>query len=690
MINPFAQPSTGSSTTSTTINPFAPKTSNGGNPFASSSSSTAKPDSSVASFPTGLGSKSAPQPSDAFSNPFKPTGAIESQPGFKKPIENPSEPSSRHVESKHARNGSQPQREVGKRQVDHFRSNDTLRIAKENSTSSHKGRAFPFGDSASTLEPLRNSSNDPQSRKVYTQLQKDGIAAPRWPSLPGDPRNKAEMTRFRETYEAYREKVRQSLTKAALIDDPNQRKTLDNAINFKGICDEMCPDYEKIQRITESDVHQPEKDSTTSFANPRKMVKKLARSAAGQEAPLPMDVRSVACLRRTMDYLIDDLLQDDENLCTLHGYLWDRTRAIRRDFTFFSSLSAEELKSQVYVLENIARFHVTALHLLSQDGKKPEDFVEQQELEQLGKALLSLRDLYDDCNVQGIKCENEADFRAYYLIFHAQDPNIMEVLQRQWRRSLWTESDQVRTAVSLVEALQNTQDFHGPLKEAPSLAASGAHHSYFRIIESPQISYTMACFAECHFPRIRRSILAAIKKGLARPKESTKDVTVEVLNKFLRFDTPKEVVAFVELHDLKFATDNTDPAQVGRQYLVLDDRRALPHPRLQHQFSQKLVESKRSSRSLPTVIHQSVFEDSALSKGNRERPGEESLFVQDSQENNGCTSGLLIDDTLVGANKGRRHHIIAIICWVGSFRTYCTTVPKSLTPRLRIRIIHLR
>src|SRR6478735_6479266 len=216
-------------------------------------------------------------------------------------------------------------------------------------------------------EPIPDTyhSDDPQAKRVYEQLRKDGIHPPQWPSQPGNPKNKAEVTKFREKYETYRNKARASLTKAGLIDDPDKRKTLQDAIDFKGICEDMCPEYEKITRINEMDVHQPEKNPKTTYANTRRMVKKLARSAAGQEATLPMDVRSVPSLKRTLDYLIDDLLRDDGNLPVLHGFLWDRTRAIRRDFTFFSSLTPDEMKIQVYVLENIARFHVTALHLLT-------------------------------------------------------------------------------------------------------------------------------------------------------------------------------------------------------------------------------------------------------------------------------------------------------------------------------------
>ncbi|CAH0053293.1 unnamed protein product [Clonostachys solani] len=458
-----------------------------------------------------------------------------------------------------------------------------------------------------TEPPKAPNTSDPHAKKVYIQLHNDGISPPNWPSRPGDPRNKSAMAKFRERYEGYRTKVRASLTKADLIDDPTKRRTLEDAIVFRGICEDMCPEYEKIQRITELDVVGPEKDPKDNVASTQRMVKKLARSAAGQEAPLPMDVRSVPALRRTLDYLIDDLLKNDKNLPGLHGFLWDRTRAIRRDFAFFSSLSPDELKTQIYVLENIARFHVTALHLLSQAGKKPEDFVEQQELEQLGKALLSLRDLYDDCNEQGIACENEPEFRAYYLVFHAHDPNIMEVLQRQWSSHLWKNSDEVRTAVSLVEALQNTKDFHGPLKPAPALAAGGPLHSYFRIVEDQAVSYTMACFAECHFASLRRSMLIALVRALARPKDETKDVNAEALNRFLRFDTIDEVIEFAEAHGLEFEADPEAPNDAGRRRILLRPRQQVPHIRLQHQYSQKLVEQKRGSHTLPNVIHNTIF-----------------------------------------------------------------------------------
>lgn len=588
------------------VNPFAPATSNGGtNPFGVDASGDATKNHKKAAF-----------------NPFQSKDATLSDGGKH---QSKSSPFDSH--------GNKPKAKAKPRRHDKNNQNGLLQPFQSDGEGSRatspSSVSSEMGDEAVPVVPY--NSADPLARKVYEQLRKDGISPPSWPSQPGNPKNKQAMAKFREQYETYRKRVRTSLTKAGLIDDPDKRKALSDAIDFKGICEDMCPEFEKITRITELDVVHAEKDPRTTYANTSKMVKKLARSAAGQEAPLPMDVRSVPALRRTLDYLLDDLLRNDDNLPTVHGFLWDRTRAIRRDFSFFSSLTPEEIKTQVYVLENIARFHVTSLHLLSQEGKAPEDFVQQQELEQLGKALLSLRDVYDDCNEQGIKCENEPEFRAYYLVFHARDPSILETLQRQWKSYLWRDSDVVRTAVSLVEALQDTHDFHGPLKDGPSLAASAASQAYFRIVRDPKVSYTMACFAECHFPQLRRSILQTIKRALSRPKDPAKDVTAATLNKFLQFDTVQQAIDFAELHSLEFVEDLESPTDIGRKILILDGRRPLPHRRLQHQFSKTLVERKRGVKPLPELIHRTVWEDPSGARSANGLESEGSLFVQDSQ-----------------------------------------------------------
>ncbi|KAK8066745.1 GANP/Nin1/mts3/eIF-3 p25 family protein [Apiospora hydei] len=490
--------------------------------------------------------------------------------------------------------------------------------------------------SANHLQPKENRQVDSNGRNtpkgagredfantIKAQLARDGVKAPKWPSDPGARTSRAAMDTFRQEHKAYREKARKSLVKADLVDEEGKQRRLDEALIFKGICEEMCPEWEKIIRITENDVKLAEKVDRNGdmIPCPTKMVTRLARSAAGQELPLPMDVRSPAALRRSLDYMIDQLIPTDDLLATRHHFLWDRTRAIRKDFIPQGpAMNSEEVMDHIYCLETIARFHVTSLHLLSQPGFAAEDFSEQQEREQLSKTLMSLDQAYDSCATAGIKCENEAEFRGYYALFFANETGLKEKVQR-WPEWLW-ESDGVRTAMCLVEAIENTSRLHGPLSPwAPADMAMNVASIFFSIVGSPQISYTMACFAEIHFSMVRQSMLQVIKKSYSRPRDGPKDLTPDFLRRKLYFDTEDEAIAFAELHGLQFEEDN------NRRYLVLNPRQRMDEPRVPHSFSNGLVERKRSDRPLAEIIHETVYEITGEEMAEADHD-EESLFVE--------------------------------------------------------------
>ncbi|CAK7202378.1 actin cytoskeleton and mitosis protein [Sporothrix eucalyptigena] len=461
-----------------------------------------------------------------------------------------------------------------------------------------------------SVKPPASGPKDPQSdyaKKIVAQLQKDRLKPPQWPADPGNPANASAMEAFWISYGNYRDKVRASLVKAGLIDDPKVRKRLDEAIDFKGICEEMCPEYEKIERIFQHNVMMSEKTESpdgTMWPSPPLMVKALTRSSAGQEAPLPMDVRTVAALKRTLDHLIDDVLGDDSRLPSVHNFLWDRTRAIRRDFIFHSNMSEEEMLQQIYCFETITRFHATSLHLLSQKGFAPEGFDQRQEREQLSKALLSLLQAYDDCKDRQITCTNECEFRAYFILLNAHDPNFQHKVS-EWGMQLWYDSDDVQTAMTLAQSMQSVWDWRGPIKPtAPTTTALGAFATFFRIVESPQVSYTMACLAEMHFVHVRRGILRNMTRAYARARDSPKDLTIAALNSMLRFDTIDEAWDFVIANKLEFSSEDKATA-----HLVLDKSvqiSSMPIPQL---FSQNLVERKRAGRSLPEALHRTVYED---------------------------------------------------------------------------------
>jgi nuclear mRNA export protein SAC3 len=429
---------------------------------------------------------------------------------------------------------------------------------------------------------------------------------------------------FWQNTKAYRAKVRTCLIRNGYLDDPDKPKKLSEAIDFRGTCEDMCPEFEKVTRIVEHDVQSAEKelspDGQTYWPALHKMVKALARSAAGQDAPLPEDVRSPAALRLTLDYLIDTVLGTND-LPAIHGFLWDRTRAIRRDFVFQqSSMTSQELLDQVYCLEQITRFHVVALHQMSNEDVIAEDFSEQQEVEQLGKALLSLIHAYEDCTTQGIHCENEPEFRAYYVLFNSHNTGILEAVQ-DWGWKYWGESDDIRTAVSLVETLQNIWDTQGPLKpHSATDIAQNAYHRFFSIIEDSKVSYTMACFAEIHFNKVRKAALKTILASYRKQRDQTTDWTLERLNMYLHFDNENDIMAFGEAYGVHFDILN------GQECLSFesDDQMKDPFPQLRQPHSSKLVERKRGDHILPEVIHHTVYEETGQVT---EEDNSNSLFV---------------------------------------------------------------
>ena len=481
------------------------------------------------------------------------------------------------------------------------------------------------------------------ANNLYSHLKKEKINPPQPLAEAGDPSKRAAIDSLKETYKKYRTRVYTSLRKADLIDDPEKRRKLEDALPFKGICEDMCPEFEQVARIAEYDVRTEEKemrpDGLTMWPDTSRMVKKFGRSAAGQDAPLPMDVRSVDALRRTTDYLFNDLLQSDSNLPSMHNFLWDRTRAVRKDFTFHSQKSAEEMKDMVYCFETITRFHATALHLLSRKGFANDDFDQKQEIEQLGRTILSLMEAYDMCRDKRVQCENEAEFRAYYLLLNAGDPAITKRIPT-WGKEYWFESEEVQTALSLIQVMDDVREPKGPIKpRRPTTLSDMSFANYFAIVEELRVSYPMACVAEIHFTTVRQAILRNLVKGYARYRDAPRTITASDLNAMLKFDTVEEAVEFAELHDFEFSTwvpEGKPP--VPEPYLLLDNRKKyVPSPRVRQSFSGKLVERKRTTQSLPYVIYNTIFEEPTEKPPSAE-DSHDSLFVSQTSPFENATS----------------------------------------------------
>ncbi|KAB8291727.1 hypothetical protein EYC80_006524 [Monilinia laxa] len=489
-----------------------------------------------------------------------------------------------------------------------------------------------FGNATLPSSDLASfASSSELASKIDALLRKEKISPPRCSAKnPGDPRERAAVKTYLDELKKYRTRVRASLIQGGFIDDPLKPKKLSEAIDFKGTCDQMCPEEEIIRRIIEDDVQRAEKEAAPDGSmrpSPQMMIKKLARSAAGEDAPLPQDVRSPAALRRTLDYLIDSVLGEDDNLAAQHEFLWDRTRAIRRDFVFQSSMSPPELADQVYCLEKITRFHVTALHQMSKPDVAPENFVEQQEVEQLSKSLLSLIHAYEDCNLQNISCENEAEFRAYYVLLNSSNPGILETVQN-WGWKFWGESEQIKIAVGLVECLQTIWSVRGPLQPFTVLnVGENAFSRFFTILKGRNVSYTMACFAEMHFNEVRKNALKTILSAYQRQRDQPRDWTIGKLNQYLQFDDPWDIVEFGESYGLRFDEVDGDYCLS----LALDNQVVDPFPPIKQPHSGEIVERKRFGHTLTDVIDTTVYEEVSQDANQAdESSSDDGLFVKDN------------------------------------------------------------
>ena len=198
--------------------------------------------------------------------------------------------------------------------------------------------------------------------------------------------------------------------------------TCDNVV--KGICTDMCPESERQLRETQLDLSRWEiVPGTENMPMPRTnaslAVKKYKRSAAGNEAPTPKDLRTPETLEFTLEYLVKRILDSCQSRSTLieaQKFVRDRTRSIRQDLTIqhISDNFAIRLN------EAIARFHIFIQFLLFEEVDQA-DFDPFQNMEQLRKVLLTLVRLYDN----GLKSINEGEIRACYLLVHYDNIEIL-------------------------------------------------------------------------------------------------------------------------------------------------------------------------------------------------------------------------------------------------------------------------
>ncbi|KAB8236022.1 putative leucine permease transcriptional regulator (SAC3) [Aspergillus alliaceus] len=465
------------------------------------------------------------------------------------------------------------------------------------------GKAPSFGAPSSFDGTRVDSSRDP--RKRTSLFKQNGVTLS---DVPVE--DMTVLNNYNDRYEQLkldRAKEREKAIKEGQMADPNQPTSLNQAITPVGTCTSMCPEFERVERIVQKMVDKSEKflhPSTNSLQNlETKMLKRFRRSAAGYDEQLPSDIRTPKTLLQTMNYLIRHVLGGPEPLGLIHKFVWDRTRSIRNDFSVQQVTQEDHVKIAVTCLERIARFHIASLHLLSSPAND-EPFDRHQEREQLNNTMLSLMYYYDD-NRGRISFPNEDEFRAYYIIFSILDQRPdLEARVQKWPAEL-RNSPRVQLALELLAAAGNAWEYQGTLDARRANAiAQGFYERFFSLVDSPAVSYLMACVAEIYFNHVRQTAIRSIWKGYCRyplsQQHKNEEWTVAELTRALYFDNTDQTIKFCEEQDLEFAENANGDLYLNWGSRPIDSvefRRSSDHT-----FSEKYVESKRAGRTLVAII----------------------------------------------------------------------------------------
>ncbi|KAI9672200.1 MAG: hypothetical protein M1831_002014 [Alyxoria varia] len=465
--------------------------------------------------------------------------------------------------------------------------------------------------------------------------------------LPDDDPNQIEQ-RYRALANRRRAE-REAALEQGFIADPMRPRSLAEAVKPIGKCKDMCPAWERVQRIREHDVwpaekvcsiflritksnksprltdinqHQMNSASGERRPDERKMVKKFRRSAAGTDEQLPSDLRPPKVLKQTVDYLFNDVIGKADSLADVHYFVWDRTRAIRNDFSIQQVSGTEHLKVAVECFERIARFHILSLHQLAGEDKPYEEYTAQQEREQLDKALLSLMHYYEEGRDR-IPLPNEGEFRSYCIIFQIQDPlPDLEDRVQNWSKDV-KDDKRVKIALQLYAAACNTSDEQGPLRpKKPHPIAQSNWSRFWTLTKSPMVSYLLACVAEIYFPHIRRMVMNSITEAYKQSSDESHVWSLRQLQKVLGFDDQGEAHQYVSSCGFRVERRSGQlPYLAEYSSSYVSETPFIP-------MSSLMVERKISARSFPAVISgMSVVEASQagmLDEANQYPPESES------------------------------------------------------------------
>ncbi|KIP07194.1 hypothetical protein PHLGIDRAFT_35576 [Phlebiopsis gigantea 11061_1 CR5-6] len=218
-----------------------------------------------------------------------------------------------------------------------------------------------------------------------------------------------EREKFYQELVKARDAERKKAIAEGKMDDPLVPKRLDQAITMVGTCMDMCPRFERYRRERENNLDRLEVIPGTKRVDHKRAVKIYERAAG--DKTLPSDLRPPPILKRTLNYLFHQLIEEG-GFSQTYNFIRDRSRAVRSDFT----LQHETGPLAIECHDRCARFHIMALHL-ERDNSNFSIALEEQ---QLMNTLQSLKEFYEDQRGR-YAASTELEMRVYHRLIHIRD-----------------------------------------------------------------------------------------------------------------------------------------------------------------------------------------------------------------------------------------------------------------------------
>ncbi|XP_065829657.1 germinal-center associated nuclear protein-like [Oscarella lobularis] len=367
--------------------------------------------------------------------------------------------------------------------------------------------------------------------------------------------------------ERYEElKKRDNQMRQAVVKDTS----IQSAQAVVGSCPDMCPEKERYERESQRKYSYFELSFGSEgerYFDHRKAVKEYSRSSADKEEPLPHEIRPPSVLNLTMNYLVTQIMDQSKGRWSeWFDFVWNRTRAIRKDLTQQHICSVDA----VDLTEKATRFHVFSAHCLCEEDLR--SFDPKINNENLTKCLQSLKQYYADLNdLQNVRCSSEAEFRAYSILLQLDQGDVL--------REVLTLSPAVRQSTAVKFALA-----------VHSAYSSNNYVRFFRLVR--RATYLNACILHRYFQQIRASALKTIVRGHSIPKGETR-FPLQELVKLLAFEDENDAANFC----VHYGLDAEDGSVIFTRNQLTSPTEAFPIQR-----AEQLIESKRTC-SIGEVVY---------------------------------------------------------------------------------------